>query len=54
MVMSDDVGARLQDQSNVGMKLMSTAGLKINLLDTNIPEKLICKHIVTGQMIQKC
>lgn len=54
MVKSDDVGERLQDQCNVGMDIMSTAGLKIDLLDTNIPERLICKHIVVGQMIQKC
>lgn len=54
MVKSDDVGAQSQDQSNVGMNIMSTAGLKIDLLDTNIPERLICKHIVVGKMIQKC
>lgn len=54
MVKSDDVGARFEDQSNVGMNIMSTAGLKIDLLDTNIPERLMCKHIVVGQMIQKC
>lgn len=54
MVKSDDVDAQLQDQSNVGMNIMSTAGLKIDLQDSNIPERLMCKCIVVGQMIQKC